>query len=273
VILGLGKILAERIGGDLTVLALWDGQPGDAVGGTHSMVEYSRAKGIKVVTLNPLKPREKTLSSSTAQSVQAGSHRPLPGAEADPPQQIGYLLFADAVKFSKVTERQLPLLLERYLSRIAQLLRQYEHAVAATNTWGDGLYVVFSSPREAGLFALDLRDFVASGQWRQAGLPATFKLRVALHAGPVYRFHDPILGRANFIGSHVNFAARMEPATPPGQIYCSQAFAALAVAEGVREFQWEYVGEVELAKGAGAAAAYLLQRAKAGESPSHEQPA
>jgi hypothetical protein len=58
-------------------------------------------------------------------------------------------------------------------------------------------------------------------------------LRIALHAGPVYSCIDPVTGNPNYIGSQVSHAARIEPVTPPGQVYASQAFAALAAAQRV----------------------------------------
>ena len=47
--------------------------------------------------------------------------------------------------------------------------------------------------------------------------------------------------------------------TPPGQIFCSQAFAALAAVELVTDFSCEYVGEVQLAKDAGVHPMYMLR--------------
>ena len=58
----------------------------------------------------------------------------------------------------------------------------------------------------------------------------------------------------------VEFAARIEPITPPGQVYASQAFAALAAAQGVTEFTCDYVGQTPLAKGYGTFATYHVHR-------------
>ena len=85
-------------------------------------------------------------------------------------------------------------------------------------------------------------------------------MRIGLHAGPVYQIYDPIIGQWSYIGSHVTQAARMEPRTPPGEIYASRTFAALAAAEQVREFICEYTGIVELAKGYGQLPAYRVVR-------------
>jgi class 3 adenylate cyclase len=128
------------------------------------------------------------------------------------------------------------------------------------NTWGDGLYFVFGDVRTAGLFALDLRDLVTSIDWAAKGLRKDLNLRIGLHAGPIYVCTDPITGSRNVVGTHVSRAARIEPITPPGQVYASQAFAALATLEGVQDFSCEYVRQVEWAKHYGTFPTYLVRR-------------
>ena len=58
----------------------------------------------------------------------------------------------------------------------------------------------------------------------------------------------PLTEQDTFMGAHVSRAARIEPVTPPGNVYASSAFAALAATEKVREFVCEYRGRVPLAK-------------------------
>jgi len=128
------------------------------------------------------------------------------------------------------------------------------------NTWGDGLFFVFSSVAEAGLFAIELRDRVRSTDWSKKGLPEELNLRIALHAGPIYPCTDPVTGRPNYVGPHVSRAARIEPITPIGQIYASQSFAALIAAEGVRKIRCEYVGQTSMAKKYGTFPTYVVLR-------------
>src|SRR6185437_2205856 len=104
-------------------------------------------------------------------------------------------------------------------------LRRSQSAAVVKSTWGDGLYLVFATVQEAGLFALDLSDLVTGADWASRGLPENLSLRIALHAGPVYGCRDPITGTWNYTGTHVSRAARIEPITPAGEVYASQAFA------------------------------------------------
>jgi class 3 adenylate cyclase len=94
------------------------------------------------------------------------------------------------------------------------------------------------------------------------GLPSELNLRIALHAGPAYACTDPVTRAPNFIGTHVSRAARIEPITPPGQVYASQAFAALAEAQGVTEFTCDYVGQTPLAKKYGTFPTYHVRRGR-----------
>jgi class 3 adenylate cyclase len=63
-----------------------------------------------------------------------------------------------------------------------------------------------------------------------------------------------------YTGSHVSRAARIEPITPPGQVYCSQEFAAVSEAENMQEFRCVYVGQTPLAKGFGTFATFRVSR-------------
>jgi class 3 adenylate cyclase len=172
------------------------------------------------------------------------------------------VLFADVMRFSDLDETKLPYFVSGYLQPLAAMIQQARHGGYGPldfNTWGDGLFCVFDSMLKAGKFALALQQLTVSGEWRIARSAKKLKLRIALHAGPVYRIPDPVSPKDTFIGTNINFAARMEPVTEPGEVSCSQTFAALAATEGVQDFVCEYVDEKQLAKGAGTHPLYLLK--------------
>jgi class 3 adenylate cyclase len=186
-------------------------------------------------------------------------------AEAGTPEgfasRIVAMLFADAVGFSKLAEPEVPRFVQHFLGAIAQLSETFSESIMARNTWGDGLYFVFSDVDLAGKFALQLADLVATTKWDEKGLPADLSLRIALHAGPVYEFDDPITGSRTYGGTHVSRAARIEPITPRGQVYASEAFAALSAAQRTRNFTCDYVGQTPMAKGYGTWPVYHVRRA------------
>jgi class 3 adenylate cyclase len=174
--------------------------------------------------------------------------------------EVRALLFADAVGFSKLREEQIPIFVQRFLGAIGRLLKVGSHLPIHKNTWGDGLYFVFGTVTDAGMFALELCEMVNTTNWLDLGLPPSLNLRVGLHAGPVYACFDPILERPNYVGTHVSRAARIEPITPPGLVYASESFAALSAAEAVTSFHCEYVGQTAQAKEYGTFPTYVVRR-------------
>ena len=170
------------------------------------------------------------------------------------------MLFADFVHFSRMTERQVIYFAHHVWGTVADLLRRYDESVVVSRTWGDALCAVFTTLEQAGRFALDLRDTVVAISRADTPLPACLNLRVALHAGPVYHYHDPVTKLPECTGTHVSRAARLEPKTPPGEVYASEAFAALATLQNVTEFTCDYVRQLEWAKHYGTFPTYVVRR-------------
>lgn len=268
--LGMGLLRAAALAAPLTLIALWDGWSGDAPGGTRSLIRLADSLKVSIKYLPQLLP------AKVKDVIKAATPPPGIGAQPyrstitqEPPQQICAVLFADVRRFSELDETKLPEFVSGYLQPLAGLIQRVRHGGYGPldfNTWGDGLYCAFDSMLKAGKFALDLQRLTVSGKWKLAGQAETLKLRIALHAGPIYRIPDPVFPKDTFIGTNINFAARIEPATPPGEVYCSQAFAALAAAEGVRDFACDYAGRKRLPKSAGTHALYSL-RVRSGTEP------
>ncbi len=170
------------------------------------------------------------------------------------------LLFADVKGYSRLHESELITFSREFLGKVSQLLRSAPVQPVTRQTWGDGLFFTFEQVVDAGKFALELADLIESTDWRGLGLPADLSLRIGLHAGPVYECFDPVSQQTTFCGIHVNHAARIEPITPPGDVYASEAFAALASSSAARYFVCEYVGRTPLAKGFGLFSTYHVRR-------------
>jgi class 3 adenylate cyclase len=197
------------------------------------------------------------LVTSPGPVTAAGTAAVLP---PPPETKVLAMLFADAAGFSQFTERQAVRFTRHCLTAIAKLLLDWPHEAIVRESRGDGVYLAFETVRDAGRFALDLRDLMETTPWDQKGLPGNLKLRIGLHAGPVCRCFDPILGAQTWTGAHVSRAARIEPITPPGQVYASQQFAALAAVEHVTEFSCEFVEDKEWAKQYGTFPTYVVRR-------------
>jgi class 3 adenylate cyclase/tetratricopeptide (TPR) repeat protein len=261
---GLASVHAEQLETKLVPMAVWDGKPGDGPDGTAGTVQHWRRAGLAVEIIDLRKILQERCPE-VASCTSAATATISPAARGSAPEftsEIRALLFADAQGFSELADEQVPRFVQHFLGLAGRLASDSGHKPLMKNTWGDGLYFVFSSVRDAGLFALDLRDGVGLTDWATKGLP-NLNLRIGLHAGPVYSCTDPVTQRANYIGAHVSRAARIEPITPTGQVYSSQAFAALAAAEGVKEFRCDYVGQTSMAKKYGTFPTYVVRRSAA----------
>ena len=257
---GLATIRARQLETTLTPLAVWDGMTGDGPGGAASAIQSWRKarREPEIVDLRKISnavagvyDRRRQKSSKTIGARRA----PLPKFAS----RIVAILFADAVGFSKLSEAEVPRFVQHFLGAISKLSKKFAKSILTRNTWGDGLYFVFSDVDLAGQFALALANLAANTNWKERGLPSEISLRIGLHAGPAYEFNDPITAARSYSGTHVSRAARIEPITPRGQIYASEAFAALAAAHGAKKFTCDYVGQTPMAKGYGTLPMYHVR--------------
>jgi len=262
---GLAAIKAAQLETELAGLAVWDGRRGDGPGGTSTAIGHWQESKIRVelIDLKSLVRQQfGEVAPAPAKQTAAGEQSKPTAKESEFKPQIKAMLFADAYHFSKLVENQIPIFYQHFMKRIGDLIGRTAHAPVMKKTWGDGLYFVFDTVRAAGLFALELCDEINGTKWPDYGLPADLNLRIGLHAGPIYACLDPVTNEHTYIGSHVTRTARIEPITPPGLVYTSQSFAALAVQQRIRDFICEYVGSTPLPKGFGTIPAYLLRRTR-----------
>jgi class 3 adenylate cyclase/tetratricopeptide (TPR) repeat protein len=268
VLMGLALLKGRFLGLDVMPLAVWDGRLGDGRGGTQSFVEFweKRRTKVEVIFLDKVLADEVCLVSpaATKEPVEVEVVAPKVEESVSPevsPQEIKAVLFADIKGYTKLPEEDIPAFVHHFLNRVCALMDSMLKPPIVRNTWGDALHCVFDHVADAGVFALALRDLVRGTDWTAFNLPSDLNIRIALHAGPVYPCMDPVLKKLTFMGSHVNRTARIEPIAEEGQIYASQAFAALSETEGVKEYVCDYVGQKQLAKKYGSIPVFLVRRA------------
>ena len=90
-------------------------------------------------------------------------------------------------------------------------------------------------------------------------LPENMGLRIGIHAGPVFPTVDPVTKQPSFFGTHVTRTARVEPRTPPGEVYMTASAAALLALEPLADVAPEYVGQLQLAKDYDVRPMYVLR--------------
>lgn len=258
-ILGLARSRAEQLGAPLEALVVWDGRPGDGNGGTANVVATCQRLGIPVHSIDPLRPQAD--GTVRCPPHERGDVADI-GTELE--QCLGATMFADALGFSRLPDAEVPRFVDTFLGRIATVVDRYgTDRITVRETWGDGLFFVFPRLEDAALFALDVADLVNGTDWQSEGFSTPLKLRTALHHGPMYPIRDPITGRAAVCGAHIAQAARLEPKTPPGSVYATEAFAARAALEGHASFRCVFVRQVEFDKRYGTFPTYVVSRADA----------
>ena len=166
------------------------------------------------------------------------------------------ILFMDLAGWSNLTPIQICTYLQHALPRVADII-QTKFKASHLNTWGDALVATFSSAREAAECALDIRD-----HFRRAteadGIPAGLTPRLSLHLGEVIVAHNPLLGHTDIFGEAVHLAARLEPVTPHGIVYCTEIFASvLMTIKGLGPVAHR-IGSLDLPKNFGTVVAFAV---------------
>jgi len=168
------------------------------------------------------------------------------------------LIFGDLPGFSKMPEKYLPIFLEQVMGAIGDVLGASKDAVALKNTWGDAIHCVIPDVCRAAEICLAVQRRLRAIDGHLLGRDDAPTMRIGAHYGPVFEGWDPVLAHRTFYGRALSRAARIEPITPPGTVYVTEAFAAILLLESRGKFTCTYVGQVPLAKGFGTFRMYDL---------------
>ncbi len=264
-IMGKAMLRSRSLETDPLLIAVWDGRRNSAPGGTGECIETWKKSGFPHVVIDPASAAETRVAGTAVPAAASartrrGARRSLATAAPGSAQRTVAILFADLVGYSRLREEQVPRYVQGFLAALADTLRRRRLRPVYKNTWGDAICFVFADPLEAADCALAMRDTIRRTDWRRLDLPGHLNLRIGLHAGPVYCLEEPLMERRNFFGSHVNQAARIEPITSPGNVYASEAFAALLLEDPRNPFDCRYVGVVVLPKEFGSYPIYHIKR-------------
>ena len=257
---GMALLRAEQLAIDPLMLAVLDPDAPVKSGGTADNLSRWRRLGKPAEIIDLAQIQREAVIANGDPADDGPVDISTAAAAPQSARAIRTMLFADVVGFSKLREEAAPSFFVEFLGQIAEVIKVSDPRPVACNTWGDGLFIVFDAVAAAADFALRLRDMVVENDWTRAGLPSDTNIRIAVHAGPVYRAYDPIIERDNYFGAHVNRAARIEPVTTPGSVFVSEQTACLLAAQGSRGFACDYLGVMDFAKQYGSGALYRLRR-------------
>ncbi len=250
--MGLALSRAKALGSKALQIAVYDGRTDldGPVGTAHDISRWGATSHQTVLIVPP--SAERVAQASTEEFVQGS-------VESHAGRQNRAMLFCDFVGFSTLNENEIRQFVNELLMSVDGVLEAYRDGdLLFENTWGDGVFLVFKTATAAARCALSLQVLVGDLPTEILGLPNGISLRVGGHCGPVLELRDPITRKTGFFGTSVNRAARIEPITPPDEVYVSEAFAAKLALEDA-PFFCDYVGEVASAKNYGRFRMFLLR--------------
>jgi len=247
--MGLAVQQAHNLQTEVKQVAVWDGETASGAAGTYADIQSWQLQNHDAILL----------SSVNGEHLSAPAKQAIVYTELDNSQRRAHaMLFGDVKGFSKLNDEQIPAFVKQLFGALAEVLESFDSSILSTNTWGDGLFVVFEDALSASQCAIALQEAMQNIDLGDAGLPSHLALRLGVHYGPIYELEDPVLHRTNYFGAHVTKAARIEPITPEGEVYVTRQLAA-ELALNNSEFTTEYVGIMPTAKKYGDMPMYLLR--------------
>ena len=271
ILMGQAMMRAAFLGSEPYLLAVWDlmlsGEQGTASDFIDHWPDILR---LRLIDLDEL--REQVPAEALAVAPSRPARNRLRHARALLPRAIKAMLFADVVGYTRLAEEHLPGF-HALLSELVKRLAGRHPSLDKLESWGDAIFAVLPRAVAMAEYALLLQQTAADLAPGDFALPSRVQFRVGLHAGPVFEARDPLTGRPNVYGHHVNQAARIEPVAAPGQVYASEQFVALLQAEEAAarhaaeatgqvyrvRFEFDYLGILPLAKRYGTRPVYHLK--------------
>jgi class 3 adenylate cyclase len=172
-----------------------------------------------------------------------------------------YIMFSDIKGFSKLGELAISTYSIDFINYIFDGLKKISIKPLVWNTWGDATFAACESPDDIIKLCFCYRDLFAQFDFASNSM-ATLRPRIACHFGEATIIDDPLLGKKNLFGVNINAAARLEPATRPGEIFVTNDFKHQI--ENSPSFSqtiyFDTVGKIVLAKGFGEIQAYRLRK-------------
>lgn len=164
------------------------------------------------------------------------------------------LLFMDVSGWSKLE----PDTIHRYVTTAMPKIETLIRKQTFLNTWGDAIVATFASVKDASESALRIRDFFRNG-YSVDGISPGLACRISLHLGEVILCHNALLKRDDIFGEAVHTAARLEPMTAPGQVFCTRSFAdRLNEVRGAAPKAWPLPERLVLPKNFGEIEAFVV---------------
>lgn len=140
------------------------------------------------------------------------------------PNDLLAILISDIKKYSSNKSDRIYRLIDGALNVFINTHIKNERHVTYRKKTGDGLIICFTNCLVAANVALKMRDYFLSLNWKEEDCFESIIPRIALHFGTITTNLDDEEKIEDICGNTVICAARIEPVTAPGAVYCSKPF-------------------------------------------------
>ncbi|MBU1214699.1 MAG: hypothetical protein KKF58_02060 [Gammaproteobacteria bacterium] len=221
-------------------VAIWDQVVSDQQSSTYSNISKWRGMGHRSEII------DSPVRLPQAVVREFGKHHPTLRRE---PHAI---LFSDVRGFSKLSDSGVVWFFNELHPVLAAAIDRYREDVQLVDTWGDAIYLVARKASTVAHIAAELNDAMNSIDQSHLALDEPLMLRIGLHYGPVYKLYDHLAQTVTYSSTDVTKTARIEPVTPPGEIFGTEPLVAMLELEGEHWARYRYAGTIPSAKGYGA---------------------
>ncbi|TXI42586.1 MAG: hypothetical protein E6Q57_14760 [Mycobacterium sp.] len=262
VAMGEARRRSVELDADAVQLAIWDGRGGGDAGTGWDVAAWRSSGGTTVVIPPDPDNTEDAEGAHVRDIANAGRDATAFDTASDVARrEVMAVLFGDLQGVSRLHDDQYEPFVIDVLGHLGSILDRHDDAIVRRNSWGDAVFIAFRDAPVAARVALELQEAIGALDLDSKGLPEDFLLRLAAHAGPVWVMADPIRGDVGLFGRELTRAARIEPRTPPGEVYATRQFAALVALEGDGDILTEYVGHLTTAREFETVPMFVLKRA------------
>jgi class 3 adenylate cyclase len=162
------------------------------------------------------------------------------------------ILFSDIRGYSKLSDRDILWYYNELQPVLAKVIAEFKADIQHINTWGDAIFLVTEKASTAAKIAVALNTVLAEIDQSKLSIKEPLMMRIGLHFGPVYKLYDHLADCFTYSSNDVTKTARIEPVTPPGEIFGTEPFVAMLELEGEGWANFEYAGTIPSAKNFGA---------------------
>ncbi|MBU0622283.1 MAG: DUF4071 domain-containing protein [Gammaproteobacteria bacterium] len=240
VIMGMAIMRANSLSTKLMQVAIWDQNTSSTSRGTYS----------NILKWQRLGHRSEIIPSTTAFPKQY-LHKPsdrYPETLREPHA----ILFSDVRGYSRLCDRDILWYFNELHPILAAVINGFRTEIQHLDTWGDAIFLVAEKASTAAKIAIALNEALAGIDQSGIELKEPLMMRIGLHFGPVYKVYDHLRKCHTYSSHDVTKAARIEPVTPPGEIFGTEPFVAMLELEGEGWANFEYAGTISSAKNFGA---------------------